>query len=689
MKFFVNVKSYDDLKKQYRTLAIKNHPDNGGNVETMKEINNEYDILFPVWKRSSHIETKETAESTRSEFYTQNGWKGENYNSSRSLKEIAAIVREYVKKQYPTYKFSITTHYASMCQELAIYLTEAPTEVYKTESEWNEDEKLKAWRAKETYHVESKFLKDTVQAMFDDIDTMVNSYNRSDCDGMIDYFDVDFYYFGCKVSEGEKPLKIVPKTARIGNANYKDKGITVSDKQPETASEQPKTAYTYTVTEDTDTRDNSKIWIVKINEKLSKDEYITVNQQIKTIGGYYSKFKHGFLFKTEPSEVLNTLFTGNSEQQVKDNVSEENTVKTTKQEQKAVNNTVLKDKISKQIESTQKKIDSLSGDYKTNTWKRMNEQANRDKKIEGFRQDISILNYLLNTLEIRSLTTLESCLVTSAWRDMIEGYYKQHEAFLNSTNNSVRNDAKYPEFNREYPDSWWNIEVPKIRKRLAQANIKNTEQLIQAVEQYKMILNSLHDQNTMSKQEQQIKQAEREAKMQQKGDIQFTPPEIAEQLVNLARIDEHSKVLEPSAGIGSIADIIRKITKNIDVCEYNYSFSNLLKLKGYNVVGNDFLEYNSEPVYDAIIMNPPFSNNQDIEHLQHAYSMLKTGGTLVCITSPHWSFANDKKSINFRNWFENQDGYTQELESNTFEMTGVKSQIVVIKKHEQQEERTA
>ena len=685
MTYFVNVKSYDDLKSQYRKLAMKNHPDMGGSVEIMKEINNEYDILFPVWKRSTHIETKETADSTRTEFYTQNGWKGENYNSNRSLKEVAVIVREYVKKQYPTFKFSVRTEYASMCQELHVRITEAPFDIYKTKDEWNENEKLKAWRKEQEWHEEIKFYKDSVQAMILDVDDFVKSYNREDCDGMIDYFDVDFYYFGVKIDS----YKIVAKTPRIGKTNYRDKSITVSNKQPETATEQPETAYTYTITDDTDTRDNSKIWIVKINEKLSKDEYIAVNQQIKTIGGYYSKFKHGFLFKTEPSEALKNLFTKNNEQQVKVNTHPETVVETKKQEQKTVNNTALKDKINKQIESTQNKIDALSGDYKTNTWKRMNEQASRDAKIEGFKQDLSILNYLLFVLESRSLTVLESCLITSAWRNMIDGYYRRHEAFNKSEHASALREIYYPEFNTECPDSWWNKEVPKERKRLAQAGIKNTEQLIKAVEQYKIILDSLNNQNTINKQEQQIKKLERELKMQQKGDVQFTPSEIAEQLVSLARIDEHSKVLEPSAGIGSIADTIRKISKNIDVCEYSYNFSDLLKLKGYNVVGNNFLEYNSEPVYDAIIMNPPFSNNQDIEHLQHAFSMLKTGGTLVCITSPHWSFANDKKSIDFRNWFEDQNGYTQELQNGTFEMTGVKSQIVVIEKHEQQGEISA
>ena len=49
-KYFKNVKSLEDLKKQFKSLLKANHPDNGGDAETMKEINCEYDALFPIWK---------------------------------------------------------------------------------------------------------------------------------------------------------------------------------------------------------------------------------------------------------------------------------------------------------------------------------------------------------------------------------------------------------------------------------------------------------------------------------------------------------------------------------------------------------------------------------------------------------------------------------------------------------------
>ena len=37
-KYFKNVKSLEDLKNQFKALARKNHPDAGGNADTMLEL---------------------------------------------------------------------------------------------------------------------------------------------------------------------------------------------------------------------------------------------------------------------------------------------------------------------------------------------------------------------------------------------------------------------------------------------------------------------------------------------------------------------------------------------------------------------------------------------------------------------------------------------------------------------------
>lgn len=64
------------------------------------------------------------------------------------------------------------------------------------------------------------------------------------------------------------------------------------------------TQYTYDIKQDTDTRDNSKIWVVKVLESLDRQAYILLNKYMRELGGYYSKFKHGFLFKSDPTGLF-------------------------------------------------------------------------------------------------------------------------------------------------------------------------------------------------------------------------------------------------------------------------------------------------------------------------------------------------------------------------------------------------
>ena len=145
-----------------------------------------------------------------------------------------------MKEKYPTYKFSVRTSYASMCQELHVSLKESPIEIYKSFADLTETDKhdlirkmeyngyftLTSWYDHELkaeferiWNEHGNFFKclnEVTKAVIEDVDNFVESYNYSDCDGMIDYFHVDFYYFGCAQNNGQN-IKIVPKTARIKN----------------------------------------------------------------------------------------------------------------------------------------------------------------------------------------------------------------------------------------------------------------------------------------------------------------------------------------------------------------------------------------------------------------------------------------------------------------------------------------
>lgn len=71
MKYFKNVKSSEDLKRQYKVLCKKYHPDLNPDTDTnaiMAEINNEYSELFKKYKNiheNSEGETYTAKEETK------------------------------------------------------------------------------------------------------------------------------------------------------------------------------------------------------------------------------------------------------------------------------------------------------------------------------------------------------------------------------------------------------------------------------------------------------------------------------------------------------------------------------------------------------------------------------------------------------------------------------------------------
>ena len=50
MKWFNHPRTLEELKKQYKKLAVQHHPDLGGSTADMQEINAEYDVLFEKLK---------------------------------------------------------------------------------------------------------------------------------------------------------------------------------------------------------------------------------------------------------------------------------------------------------------------------------------------------------------------------------------------------------------------------------------------------------------------------------------------------------------------------------------------------------------------------------------------------------------------------------------------------------------
>lgn len=113
-----------------------------------------------------------------------------------------------------------------------------------------------------------------------------------------------------------------------------------------------------------------------------------------------------------------------------------------------------------------------------------------------------------------------------------------------------------------------------------------------------------------------------------------TPPALAERMVSLADIRPGHTVLEPSAGTGRILAAMPNVRPGgyVVAVEINYNLAKLLEEIADDTRNCDFLECNGDlGTFDRILMNPPFSNGDDIRHIKHAATMLNPGGKLVAI----------------------------------------------------------
>lgn len=215
------------------------------------------------------------------------------------------------------------------------------------------------------------------------------------------------------------------------------------------------------------------------------------------------------------------------------------------------------------------------------------------------------------------------------------------------------------------------------RKRLAGIGIETPAELRAALREFIALREA-------PKEADKIKEMERAMIGRRNDGLDFfpTPANIADEMVAAADIQEGMSVLEPSAGMGHIAERIREAGVDPDVVELSGTRRELLEAKGFNLVGNDFME--TEGSYDRIIMNPPFGDRRDAEHVRHAYDLLKPGGRLVAIVGEGVFFGSDKKAQEFRDWLEQVGASDEKLDEGTFldpslpVTTGVNARLVVI-----------
>jgi len=170
--------------------------------------------------------------------------------------------------------------------------------------------------------------------------------------------------------------------------------------------------------------------------------------------------------------------------------------------------------------------------------------------------------------------------------------------------------------------------------------------------------------------------------LQQTYQAFYTPEDVAQRMAVLADVAGKT-VLEPSAGTGRLVQACARAgarsVKCIDIdpkMVAKLAAEMVGKLAADGLTGvycADFMECNPILKYERIVMNPPFTRGQDIQHIRHALLFLKEGGRLVAIIG-----AGPKQ----REAFQNSCDEWIDLPAGTFAESGtnVATAIIVINK---------
>ena len=504
------------------------------------------------------------------------------------------------------------------------------------------------------------------------------------------------------------------------------------------------------------TKTGQSLYVVKLSERVSKETYNDLNSKAKKLGGWYSSYTKdgaiaGFQFKDrEYAEKFVSLKQGNVSNIEK--IEEKQEQKAEKRASKLRENAeAIIERVDKELSKDRQTNTARRASMANSIESRLNGEkaiaktminlANaiesgetkfldlvRTKaQIEQLNNIVQNANYNYLRKKYKSYSEYEAHKYDPITADCIE-YISPYRTFFplifvenwkraidKNENKSglklISNKLKkylsrtkeqdyqirdkyemedFLEFASKIEDSWDNSQIKEFAKdhnRLKSLGVESNEMLRALLREFIQYRGGVQEVD-------KVKTLERGLAGKKVGiDFFPTPPSVCSEMVEMAEITDGMDVLEPSAGNGNIADAIKSITGVVcDVCEVSSELRAILEAKGYNVVDFDFLSYN-EKKYDRIIMNPPFSNRMDGEHIQHAYSLLKPNGRIVAIAGEGIFFGSDKKAVAFRDWLDATNSDVQKLPEKTFTdkslyaTTGANARLIVINKGEEDKEK--
>ena len=240
-------------------------------------------------------------------------------------------------------------------------------------------------------------------------------------------------------------------------------------------------------------------------------------------------------------------------------------------------------------------------------------------------------------------------------------------------------------------DSWTDDKIERIFKnpngaytdwlnRLKRANITSLAQVQRAI----AALASLNAPNSLDSVAAEIRSLEYDLIGADILGYFPTPRPITEHMVKLAKLHDRMRVLEPSAGKGSIGEAIQKeAIVHLDVCEIHPTLARILKLKGFNVMAANCFDVREQ--YDRILLNPPFGRGEEVKHIRHAYDCLLPGGRMVAIAPESITFRREPIYQEFRQWLSDKCSLIEALPDGSFlgsdRSTHVRTRILVFDKY--------
>lgn len=172
-----------------------------------------------------------------------------------------------------------------------------------------------------------------------------------------------------------------------------------------------------------------------------------------------------------------------------------------------------------------------------------------------------------------------------------------------------------------------------------------------------------------------------------------TPLNVGKIVCGKAELDPRRRyhVLEPSCGTGALIEAILIAAPEAfvtgveawggyveDAERRYYPFTwrkPVIFHEDFMALGDKY----EKACFDRVIMNPPFRNQQDVDHVLRAYEYVAPGGILVSVMSPSWEWRDNAKSREFRDFVKAHGGTVDALPEGAFAESGTNIRTVILK----------